>query len=168
MKDWLRRVRGALGMGMAWALGWAPIGAVLGGALWAILDPPVGLMSVVEINALAFGALGFIGGTLFSSVLLLADGRQCFGELKMPRFAAWGAAGGLLLGGFAVFAGFWGSSHVPFIGMTVLGAATLLGAGSAAGSLALAREADDRELRDAGEDGAAVGPVERDGQHLLG
>ena len=30
MKNWLRRVRGAIGMGLTWAAGWSPIGAVIG------------------------------------------------------------------------------------------------------------------------------------------
>ena len=151
MRGWLQRVRGALGMGLAWALGWAPIGALLGSALWIVLDPPVGLMSVVEINAIAFGGLGFAGGALFSMVLRLAERRRRFDELTVGRFAAWGAIGGFLLGGLAVFAGFWGASGIPVLGITVAVAATVLGSASAAGTLALARRAEDRELLGPGE-----------------
>ncbi len=45
---------------------------------------------------------------------------------------------------------------------------TLLGAGSAAGSLALARKADDRELLDAGADVAEVGLTKEEKRELLG
>ena len=45
---------------------------------------------------------------------------------------------------------------------------TLLGAGSAAGSLALARRADDRELLDASADVAEIGLTEKETHELLG
>lgn len=168
MKSWWRRVRGALGMGLTWAVGWAPVGAVLGSVLWAVHDPPVGLMTVVEINAITLGVLGFFGGTIFSTVLRLAEGSRRFDELTLPRFAAWGAAGGLLLGGLAVAAGLWGAGGLPVVGVAVAGTATLLGAGSAAGSLALARQADDRELLEGGADVAEAGLTEEEREHLLG
>jgi hypothetical protein len=64
--------------------------------------------------------------------------------MSLPRFAAWGAIGGLLLSGvFALAAG-------PG-GLLVLGPVfALSGAACAAGSLALARGAEDREFLDAG------------------
>ncbi len=43
----------------------------------------------------------------------------------------------------------------------------LLGAGSAAGSLALARRADDREVLDAGADVADIGLTEEEKRELL-
>jgi len=157
MESWLRRIRGALGLGFTWALGWAPIGALLGSALWIILDPPVGWLALAEINAMAFGALGFAGGTLFSMVLGVAEGRTRFDELKLPRFAGWGAVGGLLLGGLTVAAGFWGAGGIPLIGITVVGGATLLGAASAAGSLWVARQAVGGERLAPGEEVAELG-----------
>ncbi len=48
------------------------------------------------------------------------------------------------------------------------GLLTLLGAGSAAGSLALARRADDRELLEHGADVADIGLTEEETQQLLG
>ena len=166
MKDWLRRVRGALGMGLTWAIGWAPIGAALGSALWVIFDPPFALTQIVVANATSLGVLGFIGGTMFSTVLRLAEGSRRFDELTLPRFAALGGVGGLLLGGLAVTAGLWGASGVPLLGMAVAGAATLLGASSAAGSLALARRADDQALLEAGADVAGVGLTKKETKRL--
>ncbi len=49
-----------------------------------------------------------------------------------------------------------------------LGIMGLLGAGSAAGSLALARRADDQELLESGEDVADAGLTEREKRELLG
>jgi hypothetical protein len=67
--------------------------------------------------------------------------------MSLPRFAGWGAVGGLLLSGtFAWAAGLGGE-------FLVLGPVfALAGAGCAAGSLALARRAEERELLDAGAD----------------
>lgn len=168
MKSWWRRVRGALGMGLTWAFGWAPMGAVLGSVLWLIQDPPLGIMRIVTINATALGVLGFIGGTIFSTVLRLAAGSKRFDELTLPRFAALGAGGGLVLGALAVGVGLWGASTVPVLGVAVAGAATLLGAGSAAGTLALARRADEAELLEAGEDVAEIGLTGEEAERLLG
>ena len=30
MNTWLQRIRGAIGIGLTWAAGWAPIGAITG------------------------------------------------------------------------------------------------------------------------------------------
>lgn len=168
MRSLWRRLRGALGMGLTWALGWAPIGAVLGSVIWLVEAPPVPLLTVLGVNATTLGILGFVAGTLFSTVLRLGEGRRRFGELTLPRFAAWGAIGGLLLGGLTVVVGFWGAGTIPALGMTVAGGATLLGAGSAAGSLALARRAEDRDLLDAGPDAPRPGLREEEAGHLTG
>lgn len=143
MRNWLQRVRGAIGMGLTWAAGWAPIGAVVGAVLHVILpETPLGLGAVVLINAATFAVLGFVGGSLFAATLRLAEGHRRFDELSLPRFAGWGAVGGLALGAVAVMAGLWGAGLGP-LGAAMTGAAALLGAGSAAGSLALARRTND-------------------------
>ena len=67
--------------------------------------------------------------------------------MSVPRFAAWGALGGFLLTVFVQLS--VGGPGLSIIAATVT---TLLGAGSAAGSLALARRAEDRELLEAGEE----------------
>ena len=91
---------------------------------------------------------GFMGGAAFSVVLGLAEGRRRFDQMSLPRFAAWGALGGLLLSVFMLSTG----SAFTLVNVVVFSVVTLLAAGSAAGSLALARKADDRELLDAGEE----------------
>lgn len=165
MRQSLQRIRGAIGVGLTWAAGWAPIGAVVGVVLHVVLPgTPIGLGAVAALNATTFAVLGFIGGAIFSTVLRLTEGHRRFDELSLPRFAGWGAVGGILLGGLTVTAGLWGASFGP-VGAGMVGAATLLGASSAAGSLALARSADDREL-EAGVGDAGL--TERERPHLLG
>ncbi len=166
MKKWLRRIRGAVGMGLAWAVGWSPIGAVIALVVGTVLGGvPVG--EIAARYATTFAALGFFGGTIFSTVLRLTEGRHRFDELSLPRFAAWGALGGLLLGVLAITAGLWGPG-LTLLDAIISGVATVLGAGSAAGSLALARRVDDRELLEAGADIRYVGLTEKETQQLLG
>lgn len=78
--------------------------------------------------------MGFIGGAIFSIALRIAEGRRTFDEMSLPSFAVLGAVGGLFVSGL------FGWGYFIF---------TLLGAGSAAGSLALGRKAD--RLLESGE-----------------
>jgi hypothetical protein len=119
-----------------------------------VLGFPLG---VVTANyAVMFGVLGFIGGTIFSTVLSLAEGRRSFNQLSLPRFVAWGGLGGLLLGGLAVTAGLLGAG-LTMLGAVITGASTLLGAGSAAGTLVIARAAHSQVLLQEREDVAPAG-----------
>jgi len=143
MKHWLQRARGAVGIGVTWAAAWAPIGAIAGWITGAVLGFP---LAVIATNyAVLFGTLGFAGGTIFSTILGLADGRRRFDQLSLPRFVAWGSLGGVLLGGIAVAAGILGAA-ANVLGVVIIAASALLGAGSAAGTLAIARARHDRSL----------------------
>lgn len=166
MRGWLQRLRGALGMGLTWAVGWAPIGAVVGTVLHYLLPGAgLGLSGVIVLNATTFAALGFVGGTIFATVLRLTEGHHRFDELSGPRFAGWGALGGLLLGGIAATAGLWGGG-LGVLGAGMMGAATLLGAGSAAATLAVARAADAGGRLEGGAGDARLREAEQDA--LLG
>lgn len=166
MRGWLQRIRGALGMGVTWAVGWAPIGAVVGTVLHYLLPGAgLGLSGVIALNATTFAVLGFFGGTIFATVLRITEGRHRFDELSGPRFAGWGALGGLLLGGIAATTGLWGGG-LGVLGVGMMGAATLLGAGSAAATLAVARAGGESERIEAGAGDAGLGEAEQD--YLLG
>ena len=99
MKTWWRRIRGAIGMGLTWAAAWGGAGTLtmLGFLLvtGSRPDAPFPLM---------FGAFGFLAGVIFSGVLGLVEGRRRFDQMSLPRFAAWGAAGGFLLSATFVLA----------------------------------------------------------------
>ena len=98
MKNWLRRIRGAVGMGLAWAAGWALVGVLIG--VTSRLLPGLPWDSFFEVFDAPLPALampGFFGGALFSVVLGIAGRRRRFDELSLLRFGAWGAVGGLLL-----------------------------------------------------------------------
>ncbi len=156
MKSWLRRIRGAIGMGLTWAVAWFLAGVIL------LLIVGVGAADVPF--PLGFGLLGFLAGITFSGVLGLVEGRRRFDQMSLPRFALWGGVGGLVFSGL-------------FVGAAALGAGALLvlapvfavaGASCAAGSLALARMAENRELLDAGSDVAETGLTEDETRRLLG
>ena len=150
MKKLLRRVRGAVVMGLTWAVVWAPVGVLIG----MIVDPD-GSMDEMWV---AIGAYpGFLGGVAFATVLGIAGRHRRFDELSLPRFAAWGAVAGLLVGTLPFALGD-ATTRIPLwlLAGTVIGSITLLSALSAAGSLALARRAQKRELLAAGADGGGT------------
>ena len=159
MTKWLRRIRGAVGMGLTWAAGWALAGMLIGVASILLPFLPWDLFfEVFDAPLPAFAIPGFFGGVFFSMVLGIAARRRRFDELSLPRFAAWGAVGGLLLTlfPFALVAVGLASTEGSALGaghvIAVMGGPfILLSATSAAGSLMLARKAEHRELLEAGE-----------------
>lgn len=150
MTNWLRSLRGAIGMGVTWAVGWAIGGVLIGVA--SILTPWLpweAFFRVFDAPLPAFAVPGFFGGVLFSLVLRVAGRHRSFDELSLPRFAFWGAVGGVLLSlvpaamvavGLASIGegalGIWQFTAV------IIGPLTLFSAASAAGSLILARRAE--------------------------
>jgi len=138
MKKWLRRIRGAIGMGLTWAVAWFVAGLTL---------LVVGVRADVPFP-LFFGLLGFLAGVTFSGVLTTIERGRRFDQMSLSRFAAWGGVGGLFFSGILVLAIALGWDALLVLGPVF----ALSGAGCAAGSLALARRVDDRELFDASAD----------------
>lgn len=144
MRSWGRRVRGAIGMGVTWAIAWALAGLVIGvsstiltflpwDAFFRVFDAPLPTLAIP----------GFISGAIFSLALGVAGRTRRFDQLSLPWFTALGALGGLVLGAVAVWGGF-PAGTLLFTG--------ILAGGSAAGTLALARTGDQRELAGSGEE----------------
>src|SRR5215213_4308128 len=88
MRKWPGRIRGAIGMGITWAAAWSAVGLVPRWVFGFNADAPFPLI---------FGVLGFAAGVTFSGLLVLTEGRRSFDQMSLPRFAGWGAMGGLLL-----------------------------------------------------------------------
>lgn len=166
MTGWLRRFKGAIGMGLIWAA----TGFMAGGVIELIHNiwpNPIG--AAVDIWPMMLAIPGLFGGLGFSLVLAIAGRHRRFDELSIGRFAMLGAGGGLL------------ASLVPATLMTVGGAAPLWrivlelagpfaigGAVAASGTLALARLSEDQELLESGEDVASVGLTADEARELLG
>lgn len=155
-------------MGLTWAIGWAIAGVLIG--VSSILLPGLPWDSFFEVFDAPLPALavpGFFAGVFFSIVLGIAARRRKFSELSLPRFAAWGAVGGLLLilFPFALVAVGLASREGSDVGTWQIIAAIggpfiLLSALSASGSLVLARRAENRALLEARHDVAELGLAE--------
>ena len=135
MRTWLRRIRGAIGMGVTWAVAWSAAGAVTRWVFGVNTDAPLPLI---------FGLFGLIAGVVFSAVLSLTERRRRFDQMSLPRFAGWGALGGLLLSALFAKAGSLGWGDVLALAPTLAVASAVC----ASGSLAMAKRAAGRELPD--------------------
>jgi hypothetical protein len=163
MKTWLRRIRGAIGMGLIWGAAWGAAGnVVMLGFLLRTGSRPDAPFPIV------FGVFGFVAGVLFSGVLGLVERRRRFGQMSLPRFALWGAIGGLLLATTFVLAVSLGGDPTFLWNLVVVGPVfAIAAAGSAAGSLALARRAEDRASLEGSEDVTAMGLSEGEARPVL-
>ena len=140
MQKWLKRIGGAIGMGVSWAVAWSLVGTVPRWLFGFNTDAPFPII---------FGVLGFIAGFTFSVILTLFERRREFDQLTIPRFATWGALSGVLLAAIFTRIASLGAGDVLVIAPTF----AIACAACASGSLALAKRAERRELRD-GRDGA--------------
>ncbi|MDX1577234.1 MAG: hypothetical protein R3266_02070 [Gemmatimonadota bacterium] len=169
MKRWLRRVRGALGMGLTWGVTGFLIGIGIE-LIHNVWPNPVG--SAFDIWPAVLAYPGFLGGVAFSTVLGIAGRHRRFAQLSLPRFAAWGAVGGLLVSLIPATMVALGlaTPNVPLWQITaaLAGPCALGGAVAASGSLVLARKAEDRALLEASDDLAGIGLTEEESQELLG
>jgi hypothetical protein len=158
VRKWPRRIRGAFGMGLLWAAGGAGVGGLIE-LLDNVLPGGFALASAVDMWPQTLAIPSFLGGVIFALVLGIAGARRRFDELSVPLFAAWGAVAGVLLGALGMAMG----APLVFMGIT-----TLWSASAAAGSLALARRSEDRELLAAGADVADAGLTRSEARELLG
>lgn len=154
MGKWLRRIRGAIGMGFTWGAAWAVAGFLLAVVTRFKADAPFPLI---------FGVLGFLAGVIFSAFLALTEGRRRFDQMSLPRFVGWGAAGGLLLA--AVFAKAASLEWADVLAIAPTFA--LASAVCASGSLAVARRAVRPELPHSRGDTAAE-LTDQEKRELLG
>ncbi len=149
---WLRRVRGAIGMGFAWGAAWSAAGMVPRWLFGFNTDVPFPVV---------FGVLGFIAGVAFFGVLMLTERRREFDQMRMSRFAVWGAISGVVLSAiFARIASLSGGDVLliaPTFAVACVACAT--------GSLALARRAKIPELPD-GRDTTDPRLADRDRRRL--
>lgn len=162
-------------MGLTWAVGWALTGLAIGVASLALpFLPWHRFFEIFDAPLPALAVPGFFGGIFYSVVLGIAGRRRRFDELSLPRVAAWGALGGLMLALFPGFLVLVGLAHLSrpdasLLQLTALISVPfmLIGAGSSAGSLLIARKSERRTLS-AGDDLADLGLTDAEKRDLLG
>jgi hypothetical protein len=135
MQNWLRRIRGAIGMGLTWGAAWSVAGTVLAVVTQFRADAPFPLV---------FGVLGFVAGVIFSAVLASTEHGRSLDQMSLRRFAGWGTVGGLLLSALFARAASLGWGDVLLVAPTFAAASAVC----ASGSLAIARRAVRRDLPD--------------------
>lgn len=152
MRQWLKRLRGVVGMGLTWAIAWGLVGGLI---MEGIVDPHG---EIADMWPQLLAIPGFLGGVAFSLVLAVAERKHRFDELSVPRFAAWGAVGGTLLGVLALGAGIFPEATPAWLrAAMVIGPYGALNAISASGTLAIARRGAARSLEaGSGTDGGGV------------
>jgi hypothetical protein len=154
MRKSLRRIRGAIGMGLIWGAAWGLAGTMLAVVTRFKADAPFPLI---------FGVLGFLAGLIFSAILAVTEGRRSFDQMSLPRFAVWGATGGFLLSAFFAKAASLGWGDVLAIAPTFAVAC----AACASGSLAVARRAGPRGLLASRGDIAAAELTDHETRKLI-
>lgn len=138
MKQLLRKLRGIVGTGLTWAVGFGV--AYVG--LFAGFGFPYGNLFEAGVNGVI---LGFCAGGSFATILSIAERRRTLDQLSVRRVAAWGAIGGmalLLLFTPLVFGSGRPIGDVLTSYLVQLSFMGILGAGFSTGSVALARRGD--------------------------
>jgi threonine/homoserine/homoserine lactone efflux protein len=163
MRQSLKRIRGAIGMGITWALGWAPVAVLVG---TQIIDPDD---SMDEMWVMVGALPGFLSGVLFSIVVGVAARRQRLDELTIARVARWGAIAGLFIGILPFLIGDTdGSPPAWLLAAIIIPTFTVLSTLSAAGSLAIARRALRRESANIDAAFAGMELTDAERESLLG
>ena len=145
----IRRVRGALGIAVIWALAWFLVGIPL--ALYVAATPPQPsdlFHRPVSVPAflIPWTVWGSVSGIGFATILTIAERRRTLARLSLLRLTSWGALGAmgapLLLAAFETLRHSWTSAPYPWGALVaILLISAGLGAACAAASLLLAHRA---------------------------
>jgi hypothetical protein len=143
-----RRLRGVLGTALVWGVGWSAIGL---GAGWlqvvalrlAGISIPMAPARLVILVALRWAVFGVVAGSIFALALWYVGRRAgSLAALSPRRAAAWGAGAGVVLPLCVVALLAAGGAAVPLAAVLMLVVTGgVFGAGTAAGTVAVARRA---------------------------
>ena len=137
MPRWLKVIRGMIGTGLTFAAGVGLVSSLVG--LVAMLAGELSGRELLEIAG-KLSAVASVVGVAFAGVLAISAHGRPFDRLSLRNVTALGAGGGLLYFLFiASMNGFRSWSPLNAIGNLVI--LTLLGSGSAAVTLLVARRA---------------------------
>lgn len=129
MNKLLRKLRGAMGIGLTWGALWAAIFAAISIIVWVIkpedIDAGEGPIRVGAIG----GGIGLMSGVAFSILLSFAESGRAIRDIALSRAAIWGILAS------AVFPLLTGRKDQVFV-LCPIGAAVAIAA------VAIARRAD--------------------------
>lgn len=139
----LRKLRGMFGIGVFWAVVWAPIGLAM--ATIQLFTSGFGLpTAALAVGVLKSGLMnGFATGFLFSGGLSLVYRRRSFADIRPSVIAGIGALAGAIppLGVMSVTLA-WSAFSIPLAAIVMaIGFGGSLGAATALGALKLAQAA---------------------------
>jgi hypothetical protein len=102
MRSIVRKLRGALGTAVTWAVGWAGGGFALAVILVFLIPGLAGIESgtfadLAPVLTIIGGVSGMLGGTAFSIALGTVHRHRQLHELRSARMTLWGALAGLLV-----------------------------------------------------------------------
>ena len=97
MNSLLRKLRGVLGMGLTWGVGWGLIMFALGTVIGFIDPAQIDQGEEPWRLSLVVGTVGFISGSVFALIFSRAERRKSITDLSASRAAIWGALGAAAL-----------------------------------------------------------------------
>jgi hypothetical protein len=150
MPRWLRVARGMIGTGLTFAAGVGVVASITG--LLVRLGHGITGLELMQIVG-KFSVVAFLLGVAFSGVLAIAARGREFNKLSLRLVGALGAGAGLLYFVFLALNGGRNWSAPDAIANFVL--LILMGAGSAAATLAIARKA--RSALESGDEVHSLG-----------
>ncbi len=119
-----RKIRAAIGMGLAWMAGWTIVG-MLGVVVFYTLFPDVPDFFDIWIPVFAYP--GFFGGVIFSVLVQLVAREQRLAVLTISRTAALGALAGLIVSMLPFILGTpCGKYPLWLLVVTIIGSVTVL------------------------------------------
>jgi hypothetical protein len=87
----LRRIRGALVLGLLWAVVWLPVATIVGASFGWIVFPP---RSTDWLLIGVFAGLGFASGMTFGGLLTGLERHRTIESIATGRLALWGLLAG--------------------------------------------------------------------------
>ena len=141
MRDWLRRIRAVVGMGLLWAVGGLGVGGLIE-LVDNVLPAAHPMTRLVDMWPQTLALLAFFCGLVFAVLLGIMGRRRRFDQFSLGQFAALGVLAGLVFGALGMALG---------AGVMLVGVTTLLSGIGGAASLLLARKAEQWRLLGRGD-----------------
>lgn len=139
-----KRVRGALGMGLVWALGGLAIGGLI-----ELIDNlmPGGFARQVDMWPQTLAVLAFPRGVLFGALIGMLGAGKRLSDFTYRQFTVWGTAAGIVFGMMGVISGSDAGFFLITTGLSALAGVT---------TLATVRLASRKPLLGAGDESKAL------------